>query len=126
MIFCFNIHKVHEKALSLSPTSNTEFSMYKLYSIENISIPPGSYRLLRTGLIFDVPAGFIAQLSTPENLVMDGIFSSPTNIGPEKSDEITIVLHNGHPQSTFNIKEGDCIANMCLLSVLRPEIRYFN
>lgn len=116
--------KLIDPAAKMPEKKTTEAAAYDLYSIEDVWLKPGETRLIRTGLIMEIPTGFKGEIYSRSGLACKGIIvaNQPGKIDSDYRGEIKIILHN-LGQSTFEIKSGDRIAqfevnpvkNVCFL-----------
>ncbi|MEM8797531.1 MAG: dUTP diphosphatase [Pseudomonadota bacterium] len=92
-----------------------------------LELSPGARALVPTGLAFEIPAGFEAQVRPRSGLaVKHGLtgLNSPGTIDADYRGEVKIILIN-HGQDTFVIERGMRIAQMVFAPVIqaRFEIR---
>ena len=94
-----------------------------LSSIENVVIPAGEFRLVRTGIAVQLPHGVEMQIRPRSGLAIKHgitVLNSPGTIDSDYTGEIGAVLIN-HGTSDFHITEGDRIAQAVLNEVVLPE-----
>lgn len=97
---------------------------FDLAASEDAIVPPGEVRLVRTGLVIEVPAGMFlgvfARSSTPLRrglMVANGVgVVDPDYCGPE--DEVKIAVMN-FTKAPVEIRAGDRIAQGILLAAPR-------
>lgn len=97
---------------------------FDLAASEGVVVPPGEVRLVRTGLVIEVPAGMFlgvfARSSTPLKrglMVANGVgVVDPDYCGPD--DEVKIAVMN-FTQAPVEIRAGDRIAQGILLAAPR-------
>lgn len=88
-----------------------------LCSIETLTLDPADIRLVHTGIKMDIPKGYHVEIRSRSGLALKhGIFvlNSPGTIDSDYTGEVCIILCNAGKRS-FDIKEGDRIAQMVLI-----------
>lgn len=92
-----------------------------LYSIEDISIPPGQRASLRTGVAVAIPIGFYGRVAPRSGLaaaygidVMAGVIDS------DYRGEIVCILIN-HGEAPAHIEAGRRIAQLLIESIITPQ-----
>ncbi len=86
-----------------------------------VTIAPGQYRLIPTGLRFAIPAGWEVQIRPRSGLAFKHgitVLNSPGTIDSDYRGEIGIVLIN-HGSEPFIVHNGERIAQMVLSAVGR-------
>jgi len=95
-----------------------------LCSVEELVIPRGERRLVRTGLAMRLPPGYEAQVRPRSGLALKkgvAVLNSPGTIDEGYRGEIGVVLVNlGEGQ--FEIRKGDRIAQMVVAPCTRAGI----
>lgn len=95
-----------------------------LCSVEELVIPRGERRLVRTGLAMRLPPGYEAQVRPRSGLALKKgvtVLNSPGTIDEGYRGEIGVVLVNlGEGQ--FEIRKGDRIAQMVVAPCTRAGI----
>jgi dUTP pyrophosphatase len=95
-----------------------------LSAIENLEIPPGGSRLVKTGLSIQLPPNTEAQIRPRSGLALRHqitVLNTPGTIDGGYRGEIGVILIN-HGQQTFKITAGMRIAQMVVTPVIRVEI----
>jgi dUTP pyrophosphatase len=90
-----------------------------------IDLPPGGRALVPTGLYFQVPEGFEAQVRARSGLAVRYGIGLVNGIGTVDADyrgEIKVPLLNWG-EDTFTIRDGDRIAQVVICPVTRVDIR---
>jgi dUTP pyrophosphatase len=90
-----------------------------LRSNESIIIPPGEWRLIKTGFCVEVPSGFEAQIRARSGLALKYGVTVLNGVGVLDSDyrgEVGVILIN-HGKQPFSISPGDRIAQMVISQV---------
>ena len=86
---------------------------------EDVTIPPGEWRLIPVGIAIALPAGFEAQVRPRSGLAAKhGIscVNTPGTIDADYRGELKVNLIN-HGRVDFNVKRGDRIAQMIIAPV---------
>lgn len=94
-----------------------------LCSCEEISLQPGEYKLIHTGLTLSLPKGTEAQIRPRSGLAFKHgvtVLNAPGTIDVGYRGEIGVLLIN-HGKEPFEITPGMRIAQMVFASVLRVE-----
>ncbi len=87
---------------------------YDVSAREQVVIPPKSFAIVPTGLIFEIPLGYRIDVRSRSGLAAaHGIFvlNSPGTIDAGYRDEIKIILAN-FSEEPFIIQKGDRIAQL--------------
>lgn len=103
---------------AITPTKNHNSDAgYDLYAIENKQLTPGSRVVVKTGIAFAIPEGYVGLIWPRSGLaVKQGINILAGVIDSEYRGEIMVCLHNTGLWSDVNIKEGDRIAQILFQS----------
>lgn len=83
---------------------------------ESISLIPGARMLIPTGLFIELPKGYEAQVRPRSGLALKHgitVLNSPGTIDADYRGEIKVLLIN-HGQETFEIQNGERIAQMVM------------
>lgn len=84
-----------------------------------VTLAPGAWQLIPTGLCIALPAGFEAQVRPRSGLALKHgitVLNSPGTIDADYRGEVQALLIN-HGQAPFVIKRGDRIAQMVVAPV---------
>lgn len=95
-----------------------------LCAAEEATLAPGEYKLVRTGLAMELPAGTEAQVRPRSGLAAKhgiGIVNAPGTIDEGYRGELKIILVN-LGREVFQVTAGMRIAQMVIAPVLRVEI----
>jgi dUTP pyrophosphatase len=97
-----------------------------LRSIENIEIPPGERRRVRTGLRLAIPPGHGGLVLPRSGLALRSgltLLNSPGLIDPGYRGDVDVIAHNTDQQEPFRVSVGDRIAQLVLvrLAALEPS-----
>lgn len=85
-----------------------------LRSTEHIGVPPGSTKLIKTGIFLGIPEGFEAQVRPRSGLALKKsitVLNTPGTIDSDYRGEVGVILIN-HSKEMFVVKEGDRIAQL--------------
>ncbi len=101
----------------LAPTkAHADDAAYDLRAREGAVLPPGSVRLLPTGLFLELPAGHEAQVRPRSGLALKRsvtVLNSPGTIDAGYRGEVGIILINAGSED-FHVERGDRIAQMVI------------
>jgi dUTP pyrophosphatase len=101
---------------------------FDLRSSENGSIKPNEFKVVPTGLFFDLPENFEIQIRPRSGLAAKHgvtVLNSPGTIDSDYTGEIKVILIN-HGQNTFEIAAGDRIAQAVITTVTAKNIIQLN
>jgi len=93
-----------------------------LHSAETVTIEPGGYVLVATGLAMAIPEGFAGFVLPRSGLaVRTGVtvLNAPGLIDSGYRGELKVALIN-HGNETFEIVQGDRIAQLVIMSISAP------
>jgi dUTP pyrophosphatase len=94
-----------------------------LRSVESITIQPGSWGFVGTGLHLEIPQGYEAQVRSRSGLALKKgvmVLNTPGTIDSDYRGEVRVILMNlGH--EPFNVEPGDRIAQMVFCPVAKVE-----
>jgi dUTP pyrophosphatase len=89
-----------------------------------LTLAPGQYAMVPTGLTMALPAGYEAQVRPRSGLAAKHgvtVLNSPGTIDADYRGEISVVLIN-HGSAPFVIRRGERIAQMVIAEVARAEL----
>jgi dUTP pyrophosphatase len=86
---------------------------YDLFSIENVTIPPGNNKLIRTGIQISCPPGYYYTIEGRSSLWMKGIFPNRGIIDATYTGEVVVSLVNVN-NDPFEISKGQRIAQLII------------
>lgn len=95
-----------------------------LYSIEDVVLEPGEFVSIRTGLVFELPEGFEAQIRPRSGLALKHgvtVLNAPGTIDSGYRGEICVILIN-HSKKPFEVKKGMRIAQIVIQKVLSVRL----
>ncbi|MGE7673844.1 dUTP diphosphatase [Lysinibacillus sp. NPDC094403] len=116
------IKRIHTDAL-LPMQANPGDAGMDLYSIEEVEIPAGVTKLIKTGLQIELPKGTEAQIRPRSGLALKHsvtVLNSPGTIDEGYRGEIGVILIN-HGKETFKVEKSMRIAQMVIQLV--PSIQ---
>lgn len=98
-----------------------------LRSIENIEIPPGQRRRVRTGLRLAIPPGHGGLVLPRSGLALRSgltLLNSPGLIDPGYRGDVDVIAHNTDLHEPVRLSVGDRIAQLVLvrLAALEPSV----
>jgi dUTP pyrophosphatase len=94
------------------------------YLDEPVTLKPGERKLVPTGLFFEIPEGCEAQVRARSGLAIKhgiGLVNSIGTIDSDYRGEIKVPLIN-FSNEEFTIKDGERIAQVVLMPVIRAEL----
>jgi dUTP pyrophosphatase len=95
-----------------------------LAAAEAVSIPPGAWRLVGTGLALEIPVGFEGQVRPRSGLAAKHgvtVLNAPGTIDSDYRGEVKVILMN-HSGNPFDIQPGDRIAQLVLAPCVQAEL----
>lgn len=101
---------------------------FDLRASETGSIGPKEYKVIPTGLFFDLPDNFEIQIRPRSGLAAKKgvtVLNSPGTIDSDYTGEIKVILIN-HGTERFDIAEGDRIAQAVISTVTAKNIIQLN
>lgn len=121
------IKKLHPKAEI--PKYQTGGAVgFDFHSIEECVIAPKEWRLVKTGLAFEIPNGFELQVRPRSGLALKNgvtVLNAPGTIDSDYRGEIGVILIN-HSQEDFYIEIGDRIAQGVVAEVVQVKFEIAN
>ena len=93
---------------------------------EAVTLAPGEFRLIPTGLKIQLMPGFEAQVRPRSGLALKHgitVLNSPGTIDADYRGEVGVILHN-RSNVSFTINDGDRIAQMVVAPYAKAEIQY--
>jgi dUTP pyrophosphatase len=101
---------------------------FDLRASEHGSIKPNEFKVVPTGLFFDLPIGFEMQIRPRSGLAAKHgitVLNSPGTIDSDYTGEIKVILIN-HGDKIFEVAKGDRIAQAVIASVTAKNIIALN
>lgn len=115
--------KIHEDAILPHYVHPGDAGM-DVYSIEDVIIPPGETRLVRTGLIIAVPEQYEAQVRPKSGLALKHavtLTNSPGTIDSSYRGEVCVLLIN-HGRTPYHVQKHAKIAQLVICPVIRATL----
>jgi len=107
-------------------TENSSGMDLRAYLTEAVTLAPGEFRLIPTGLKIQLMPGFEAQVRPRSGLALKHgitVLNSPGTIDADYRGEVGVILHN-RSNVPFTINDGDRIAQMVVAPYAKAEIQY--
>mgnify|MGYP000338850853 CR=1 FL=1 len=101
---------------------------FDLRASENGSIKPNEFKVVPTGLFFDIPENFEIQIRPRSGLAAKKgvtVLNSPGTIDSDYTGEIKVILIN-HGDKPFDVAKGDRIAQAVISTVTAKNIIQLN
>jgi dUTP pyrophosphatase len=98
---------------------------HDLYTAERISIAPGGFGLIRTGLVVQMPSFLEMQIRPRSGIskqFKNYVANSPGTIDPDYRGEILIMVVNNCTDTWMNMEKGSRIAQAVFNIIARPRI----
>lgn len=92
-----------------------------LYSTEEVSIAPGEYKLVSTGLVFSLPIGTYGRIAPRSGLSVKGVDVKAGVIDPDYKGEVKVLLLNFGTEP-FECQAGQRVAQLILEKVTFPRV----
>ena len=95
-----------------------------LFSVEDVSLPPGGRALVHTGLVMQLPPDAEAQVRPRSGLALKHgvtVLNTPGTIDAGYRGEVGVILIN-HGEMDFLVEKGMKIAQMVVSPVVRATI----
>jgi len=90
---------------------------------DEVVLPPGEWRLVPTGLVLEIPAGWEGQIRPRSGLALRhgiGVANAPGTIDSDYRGEVAVILIN-HGESPFSLRRGDRVAQLVISRVEAVE-----
>jgi len=94
---------------------------YDIFSIESLSIEPGTRALVKTGISIEVPEYYYIRVAPRSGLSVKGIDVGAGVVDSSYRGEVKVLLVNNSSES-YSIHEGDRIAQLILERCGNAEI----
>lgn len=95
-----------------------------LRSVDELSVPPRSRALVRTGLVMALPPGYEAQVRPRSGLALKSgitVLNTPGTIDSGYRGEVGVILFNTTDEP-FAVRKGDRIAQLVVASVVEAQV----
>ena len=107
---------------NLLPSYATEHSSgLDLRTSKNLSLHPGEYKLVPTGIAIEIPEGFEGQVRPRSGLALKhgiGCLNSPGTIDSDYRGEVKVLLIN-HGKEVVHFEKGERIAQLIIAPYAR-------
>ena len=116
--------KTREDAI-LPRYAHKDDSGMDLFSVDNLTLEPGDFSLVHTGISIELPPYTEAQIRPRSGLAYKNgitVLNSPGTIDEGYRGELGVILIN-HSRHSFRVTAGMKIAQMVIMPVLRPEVQ---
>lgn len=115
------VKKIDSKAEIPSYLYDTDVG-FDIRANEEAELLPGEQKSVKTGLIFEIPKGYVGLIRDRAGIVTNmGIQTCAGTFDPGFRGEVSIVLIN-HAEETRCIEKGMRIAQMVILPIIKPKI----
>ena len=86
-----------------------------LYSVESVSLPPLSRKLISTGISVEIPEGYYGRVAPRSGLAFkNGIDVLAGVIDSSYRGSVGVILFNSDSAQTFDVNIGDRIAQLII------------
>jgi len=95
---------------------------FDLRANEEIQLFPGEQKEVKTGLVFEIPEGYVGLIRDRAGIVTKmGVHTSAGTFDPDFRGEVSALLVNLSEETRY-IEKGMRIAQMIILPVIKPKI----
>ena len=126
------IKKLHEDAV-IPKYQTTGAAGFDLHALEDMYIPAGHTKLVKTGLSFEIPVGFELQVRPRSGVSLKTklrIANSPATIDSDYRGDVGIIVDNvidkDNVFSSLKINKGDRIAQGVICPIVQAEFEECN
>jgi dUTP pyrophosphatase len=115
-----------DAAAQLPARAHADDAGLDLRSIENVEIPPGERRRVRTGLRLAIPEGHAGFVLPRSGLALRSgltLLNTPGLIDPGYRGDIDVIAHNTDLREPVRLAVGDRIAQLVLVRLAELEPR---
>jgi dUTP pyrophosphatase len=95
-----------------------------VYALESVLIGPGEWRLLKTGVAYELPPGYEFQVRPRSGMSAKGVWAGFGTVDEPYRGEVKILLINHSNEDSYEVKAGDRIAQLVLAPVTRARFEY--
>ncbi len=110
------INNSHHELPSYATEHSAGMDLRAFLPEQSITLQPGEYRLIPTGLSLALPSGYEAQIRPRSGLAFKKgitVLNSPGTIDADYRGDVGVLLIN-HSQAAFEVKDGERIAQMVI------------
>ena len=115
------IFKLDKDAILPTRNKKTDAGL-DLYAAENICIPLGTTKKVKTGIAIEIPIGYVGRISDRSGIASKGLIVGAGVIDAGYTGDHTVVLHNFSADGFYGVNKGDKIAQLIIYPVETPEI----
>jgi len=119
------VFKLDKEAVVPTRAHSTDAGI-DLYSLEDVFIPVGETRKIKTGIAINIEPGFVGKLAGRSSMNSKGIITAEGVIDAGYSADVSVILHNFSNTSSrdsvlfqngYHVKKGDKICQMLIYRV---------
>src|SRR3990167_10671056 len=119
------VFKLDKNAKTPTRNNHTDVGV-DIYSLQDVFIPIGQTKIIKTGVCIKIPEGFVGKIEDRSSLGAKGLRTGAGVIDPGYSGEVGVVIHNfsagprRNPvlyENGYQISAGDKIAQLLLVPV---------
>lgn len=93
-------------------------------SSQSVTIPPGQWTMVSTGLMLAIPEGFVGMVCPRSGLAFKHgitVLNGPGIVDSDFRGELKVILIN-HSESAFQVQSGDRIAQLVISPLMRARL----
>jgi len=97
-----------------------------LIASEEITLAPGKWAAVNTGLYLEIPKGYVAQVCPRSGLALKhgvSVLNAPGIIDSDYRGEVKVLLVN-HDSLRYTVKKGDRIAQLVFMPVVQVQMKH--
>ena len=90
-----------------------------------VTLPPGKWTAVSTGLYLEIPRGYVAQVCPRSGLALKhgiSVLNAPGIIDSDYRGEVKVILVN-HDSLRYTVKKGDRIAQLVFMPVVQAQMK---
>ncbi len=99
-----------------------------LIASEEVTLPPGKWAAVSTGLYLEIPRGYVAQVCPRSGLALKhgvSVLNAPGIIDSDYRGEVKVLLVN-HDSLRYTVKKGDRIAQLVFMPVVQAQMKFID
>ena len=99
-----------------------------LIASEEVTLPPGKWSAVSTGLYLEIPRGYVAQVCPRSGLALKhgvSVLNAPGIIDSDYRGEVKVLLVN-HDSLRYTVKKGDRIAQLVFMPVVQAQMKFID
>ena len=96
-----------------------------LIASDEVTLPPGKWVAVSTGLYLEIPRGYVAQVCPRSGLAFKhgiSVLNAPGIIDSDYRGEVKVLLIN-HDSLRYTVKKGDRIAQLVFVPVVQVQMK---